>query len=101
MVKRGGMLATLPEVNAHQTGRKRLVAVRLQRGRMTDTEPTSDSQIYVNPDTGEKMLMKNIVDLWWKDAGEVEETPDGFLVDGELYKPVGDGDQNQPDGGES
>jgi hypothetical protein len=51
-----------------------------------DTTPPADRQ-YEN-DVGETLRWRQIAYYGWKEGADIEQTDDGILVDGELYRSV-------------
>ena len=54
--------------------------------------PNPDSE-YRNED-GRVLRWEQIVYYGWREGGEIERIEDGVLVDGDLYRPVSDGDHD-------
>jgi hypothetical protein len=54
--------------------------------------PNPDSQ-YQNEDD-RVLRWEQVVRYGWKEGGEIERTKDGILVDGELYRPVLNGNHD-------
>jgi hypothetical protein len=54
--------------------------------------PNPDSE-YRNED-GRVLRWEQMVRYGLKEGGEIERTEDGVLVDGDLYRPVFDGDRD-------
>ena len=51
-------------------------------------DDTNLEQVYLNSETGETTTLRQIAYYAWKEGGNVKQTSDGILVDGELHKPV-------------
>ena len=48
-------------------------------------------RLYQN-ESGRVLSWKQMCYYGWKEGSEIEQTEDGVLVDGDLYRPVFDGD---------
>ena len=55
---------------------------------MTEKNTTLPADRQYENDAGETRRWRQIAYYGWKEGADIEQTDDGILVDGELYRPV-------------